>query len=152
MLGWLLICPSLNVPAGHGLDQGPRPASVAMLLGMQVHPDQRGVGIGKTLVRQAASRLVTHACGLACLGAVGVPSCEAPPRGFLTEVGFHTVAITPAATLSAPVRMRLDLDSTVVRPRRDLKSVVSSLTGWAHNPAPGSAVLGVADADDTPVR
>lgn len=146
-VGWLLICPSLNVPNGHGLDQAPRLADVAMVLGISVHPDHRKQGVGRALVRHTCARLVDKASGMECLGALGVPTCEAPPRGFLANVGFHPVGPAGVASLSAPVRMRLDLDTTVLPPRRNVHTVIQTLTGWVHAPAPGPAVRSLADHD-----
>lgn len=131
LVGWALYCPALNVPADHLLAQGTRMAESAMLLGVAVRDTHRGHGIGRQLVQAAAARMVGGATCVDALGAAVPLSCEVAPLYWLTTVGFARV--DDARTGPGPVRMRLDLGSTL-RWRPDLRSAVDLLTGWVSRP------------------
>ncbi len=138
LVGWVVFCPALHVPAEHLLAQGTRVADSAMLLGVAVRDTHRGQGIGRQLVQAAAARMVGGAVCVDALGAAVPLTCEVAPLYWLTAVGFAPV--DAMRTGAGPMRMRLDLGATI-RWRPDLRSAVDLLTGWvtrpgvAHEPA-----------------
>lgn len=134
VVGWVLYCPALVVPTHHQLGRGPRLVDSAMLLGVAVQESHRGQGIGRQLLQTAAGRMVGGAACVDALGAAVPLSCEVAPMHWLTRVGFEPV--DSAASGPGPVRMRLDLGSTL-RWRPDLRSAFDLLTGWV--PRPGVA-------------
>lgn len=146
-VGYLLLSPALNVPATHPIAHGARTPDSAVVMSVRVLEDHRGSGVGKHLVQSAAARLLRQANCLEAIGTSGNPSCQTPPLNWLESVGFvpcDDPVGTPAGLgpptrrlpggIAAPVRMRLDLSSTVTW-RPDLQWAKSWVGGWAGRPA-----------------
>lgn len=150
-----LYAPAAFAPGSAGLPTAPVSPDAVQLLTVYVHPELRGGGLGRLLVRAAAKDLVDRdvvaieAFGASRPGSSWVESRVLAPRvpdsgacvlptGFLSAVGFRTQRAHPAYP-----RMRMELRSTL-RWKDEVEHAIGALLGVVRpakqpKPAPPAA-------------
>lgn len=112
----LLVCPAPNVPDGHPLGCWSRPPSGAYLVALGCDEAGRGEQRSRWMVQALARHLQGRAATLEAVGGAPHADCLTPPTAWLESCGFTRVDEAPRHGL---VRVQLDLDRTVWRPRLD---------------------------------
>ena len=130
-VGSLTMAPASHVPRLGAFASTPVSHDAAVLMGVWVAVEQRGKGIGRSMVQSAAALLVRR--DIRALEAIGThhdgPSCMVP-AGWLESVGFALVRPHPVTP-----RFRMNLQTTV-RWRPDLGAAWHRLTDLVAQPTP----------------
>lgn len=127
VVGHLLVCPTLHLPAGHPLAQWSRTPETAAVLELHVVEGAMR-GTRRQLVQTIAGRLTGRVGGIEAAGAVTPPGCEWLEVAWAEGVGF-----TASEWLVERARLRLDMSSTLTW-RPGLRSAWGLVQGWVEHP------------------
>ncbi|MET0840131.1 MAG: GNAT family N-acetyltransferase [Marmoricola sp.] len=126
VVGHMIWAPPVHVPAADGFATSPVSTDAVILTTAFVHPDHRGVGLGRMLMQGMAKDLVLRG-GVKAVEAFGDTRGRGGhcviPADFLLSVGFSTHRAHPVNP-----RMRLDLRTTLSI-REELEKGLESLLG-----------------------
>ncbi len=106
-----LVCPALNLPAGHPLERWARRSDVAYLLALTCADPEQGGGGTRLLVQGLSRHLQGQVAAVEAVGQELGSSCLVPPVSWLMGAGFHPVEDEQRE--AGQQLLRLDVDAGV---------------------------------------
>ncbi|GAA1397570.1 hypothetical protein [Luteococcus peritonei] len=140
VLAQLMVCPVLQLPAGHPLEHWSKTPDSACLLALVTTraEGERPEHLVKLMVQHLARRLVGQAGSVVALGLTQGGSCLQPPAAWLEEAGFQRVE---EHRVDGCRRLELRLDATA-RWQPDLNRAWQLLAGLVPRPLPPAEPTG----------